>query len=74
MLIAVVLALSETAQTVLLIGGIILGAIVVFGLSLFFWIFILKIMFWRWWTAVDMFNLLEQLVNESLPNALGGLA
>ena len=23
---------------------------------------------------VDMFNLLEQLVNESLPNALGGLA
>ncbi len=52
MLIAVVLALSETAQTVLLIGGNILGAIVVFGLSLFFWIFVLKIMFWRWWTGV----------------------
>ncbi|MFJ2619323.1 hypothetical protein [Glutamicibacter sp. NPDC087344] len=47
-----VIALSETTQTVLLIGGIILGIIVVFVLSLFFWIFALKLIFWRWWTGV----------------------
>lgn len=29
---------------------------------------------WESGSPIDMFNLLEQLVNESLPNALGGLA
>lgn len=43
---------TDTGQTLLVIGGFILVAVIVFALSVIAWVFVLRLVFSRWWIAV----------------------